>query len=386
MKIRYLLFFVLTTISCTTPENDLFHFDPYKIVPNQIVLSDIADDITYIPLDNTFPIGLYHKIRITNNSIYMSVKDVGMIVFDKDGQNSEIIGNLGRGPGEYLFSMWYAIDPISRMIYILDGVSSHIIKVYSENGNFIREIDLKNFQECFFSEIDFFNNKLFLSEYVIMGKATSNWIVVDTMGNLLSMKKNSVPQFKSPLGNSGGTYELNDRIFYYNAYNDTVFSILPDLTYQASFIISPGEFRLPRTNAFVSEIEQNHNMLLGKILESEQFLIIQYSLYKKSNEIVLFDKTTRKTFLTNLQSDGSGGIENDLDGGMAFLPKSYYSENGREYLVGVIQPFQLKAKVSSDEFKSSVARDPEKKQELEKLAESLNETDNPVLMMVRLKN
>lgn len=41
--------------------------------------------------------------------------------------------------------------------------------------------------------------------------------------------------------------------------------------------------------------------------------------------------------------------------------------------------------IKSLEFENSVPKHPGKKKELEKLANNLNETDNPVLVMVRLK-
>ncbi|MZP67102.1 MAG: hypothetical protein GT597_13230, partial [Bacteroidales bacterium] len=46
---------------------------------------------------------------------------------------------------------------------------------------------------------------------------------------------------------------------------------------------------------------------------------------------------------------------------------------------------KLKEYVASENFKNSKPLYPEKKKELEKLADSLKETDNPVLVMVRLK-
>jgi hypothetical protein len=60
-------------------------------------------------------------------------------------------------------------------------------------------------------------------------------------------------------------------------------------------------------------------------------------------------------------------------------------KNGREYIVGLINPYQIKTLVMNNEFKNSISKYPEKKKELEKLANSLKETDNPVLMIVRLK-
>ena len=63
----------------------------------------------------------------------------------------------------------------------------------------------------------------------------------------------------------------------------------------------------------------------------------------------------------------------------------YYSENEDEFIITLINPFNLKTYVASAEFKSIIPKYPEKKKELIKLADSMKETDNPVLVLVRLK-
>ena len=45
----------------------------------------------------------------------------------------------------------------------------------------------------------------------------------------------------------------------------------------------------------------------------------------------------------------------------------------------------LKNYVAGEEFKKAIVKYPEKKEELRKLADSLKETDNPVLVMVTPK-
>ncbi|MGI5913960.1 MAG: hypothetical protein ACOX5K_04455 [Bacteroidales bacterium] len=50
-----------------------------------------------------------------------------------------------------------------------------------------------------------------------------------------------------------------------------------------------------------------------------------------------------------------------------------------------MSPYELKSHVSGDDFQNSIPKCPEKKKDLEKFANSLEETDNPVLVMVRLK-
>ena len=101
--------------------------------------------------------------------------------------------------------------------------------------------------------------------------------------------------------------------------------------------------------------------------------------------IALIDKAKKKSFLIHLDKNENGGILNDFDGGTEFQPQNYFTENGHEFIVGIINPYQIRARVTSSEFKNANSKYMKKKLEFEKLASSLKETDNPVMMLVRLK-
>ena len=85
------------------------------------------------------------------------------------------------------------------------------------------------------------------------------------------------------------------------------------------------------------------------------------------------------------ERNGSGGLINDLDGGTQFLPRGYFEENGREYLVGLAEPLTLKTHIAGSEFENTVPKFPEKKEALIRLAEKIEGTDNTLLTIVRLK-
>lgn len=382
MKIKYLFYLFLLLTTCKSEDNSLYEFDPRSLGPNEITLSEIADDIIYIPLDNSFPLGLiYDKIKFINNSIYLSAKDVGILVFNKEGKTLRKIGNVGRGPGEYVYNFRFTVDDKTEAVYVWD--SGDIIKVYSKTGEFQRVFSLKEYGDMII-EIESYNSKLFASYEIQNKNVKYKWVVVDSLGKLIKKEKIKSPEFTSSVGGGSGTYKYQDKMSYWNGYfDDTIVSILPDLSEKASFIISPGEHRFPKSRIiYPNEISQY--MLITQIFETDRFLTIQY-IYKEKKDFVLIDKEDYKSFLTNWEFDGSGGILNDIDRGPYFLPKDYYTEIGREYMVGLVFPYQVKILVSSSEFRNSTPRYPEKKKELEKLANSLKETDNPVLMIVRLK-
>ena len=73
---------------------------------------------------------------------------------------------------------------------------------------------------------------------------------------------------------------------------------------------------------------------------------------------------------------------NNFDNGPCFIPRIITEYNNA---VQIINAFELKAYVNSETFKNATPKYPEKKKELEQLANSLDENDNPVLMLVKLK-
>jgi len=381
MKIKYLFYLFLLLTTCKLKDNSLYKFDPRSLHQNVISLSEIADDINYIPLDNRFQLGLiYDNIVFINNSIFLSEKDVGILVFNKEGKIIRKIGGVGRGPGEYVYSYNFTVDEKTETVYIRD--SGNIIKVYSKTGKFLRSFWLKEYGDGI-DAIKSFNSRLFVSFEIQNKNVIYKWAIVDSLGDLIKMQVNKIQPFTSDVTRFIVPYVFENRLTYWNShFTDTVFSIFPDLSEHPLFLISPGEHRYPKSQIIYPN-EVNKYLSILQVFETNRFLAIRY-IYNK-NDFVLIDKANNKSFLTNWEFDGSGGIINDIDDGTSFLPKGYFTENKEDYLFGYLYPYQLKSIVASNEFKTTTPKYPEKKKELEKLANSLKETDNPVLMIVKLK-
>ena len=155
MKSIYVLFFSLFTFSCNSPDDNLYKIDPRTFVENKIILSEIANDIKYIPLDNSFPIGITYTLRITKEYVYLSIKDVGIVQFDRYGKFVRKIGSRGKGPGEFRYGMNFTVDDLTENVYVLDP---GIVKVYSPSGIFLRDILLKEYAGGYgFSSLEIFN-------------------------------------------------------------------------------------------------------------------------------------------------------------------------------------------------------------------------------------
>ena len=348
-------------------------------------MSEIADDISYIILDDSVPIGFINSnIRCISNSIFFSVLDVGILEYNRKGEFKKKIGSIGRGPGEYTSYVDFTVDEKSGTVYIRDR--GGIIIAYSEMGTYSRSFSLPGIADHI-RTIELKDSRIFVFNYLQFEGVKYSWIVLDTLGNIIDKKERSEPIFTSRFSGSYGTYKYRDKLAYWNSYSDTVLSFSPDLSTEVSLLITPGEHRLPKSEVDVSVLSQY--LHVWQIFETNRFFIITCT-YKKPS-LILIEKNGGKSYRSYLEverkgitSDMVGGLENDLDGGTKFLPKGYFEENGREYLIGLVEPVTLETRIAGSEFKNIIPKYPKKKEELERLADNLKDTDNPILVLVRL--
>jgi hypothetical protein len=76
------------------------------------------------------------------------------------------------------------------------------------------------------------------------------------------------------------------------------------------------------------------------------------------------------------------GLINDLDGGPNIWPRTVRDDST---IVSWIEAMKFKKYVTSDAFKNSNPKYPDKKKELEKLVNSIQENDNPIIMLIKVK-
>lgn len=77
MKSNYLIFLLIIVFSCNSPDNSLYVISPPEFIESNITLTEIADDIKFIPLGNSIPLVPF-KYVITPNAIYVSAGTIGI--------------------------------------------------------------------------------------------------------------------------------------------------------------------------------------------------------------------------------------------------------------------------------------------------------------------
>ena len=384
------------------------NFKPFK-------LSDLDAELEYVVLKTTSNSMLLDIRFIDLSDDYVLVSDRDKcLLFDRNGNFISRIGKQGRGPGEN--SAFTQVKILNDKIFLPDGLT-HTINVYNTEGEFINSIKSPG-------EFDV----LISNDW--MPKTDSSFLVnipnhtgheelriakINNNGEII--KKFANTTFFSSHINRGCRhnrqsyfYIQESNLYFKNFLNDTIWQINDDHL-DPVYVLNLGQHGFSfehKTLDYLSYLKKLYEgIFIEKIFGGGDYLwlnidfLTHYPLNfrrpyvhpafgderEENYKIIgLFNKKKDDFFLvapSNIKEQlEPTGIENDIDGGINFMPR--YAVNDK-LIVSWFEAYQLKMYVASEAFKNSTPKFPEKKKELEELAASLDENDNPVLMLVKLK-
>lgn len=348
-------------------------YDAISKPEKTILLSDIASDIQYIPLETTTDalIGGGYDITFTGDAIIASsTADNSFYHFDKHGKYKNKIGKKGQGPGEYNLGLFYFLDFNKRHFYTHDWNDTYC---YSYEGEFLKKIKTPNLNmgvaEMFGNDMIVYSNDLYY------GKNIEPYQLY-----VISLNGKPVYKFKGPI-EEGKKYGLNltTRDYMYVFKGDTYFKpALENKVYK----ISPAtpkkksigwDFYTKNKDVDVTRNELNprnrmKSISIFRLKETDNYLFVLYGLEEKTY-VGMYDKN-KKNF-QNIK------IADDLSGGIDFVPSGKSPEG---YLINAYFPKALK-----ENKKHGTGKLPNRVDELKKLLKGMNEEDNPILIVVTLK-
>jgi hypothetical protein len=389
-----ILILSLVAFSCKIEQNKdrkaVMVFDLKKLPDASIIkLSDLGfTDIEYVPLESneqcmisgTEDLLTGNKFIIGERN-YIIQRYTTILEFNTDGSFITRIGTKGRGPNEFTAAHDVKIDPNSKEIYLLAGWQKKFF-VYSENGKIIRTFPIT------FSPSDFHfigDNILCYSENH-MGDIQNSYTLIDKTGKVIKYYPNKYP-FKNhdAYGITGENlfYKFDNKLFKKEVYSDTIYSYNNE-KFAPHMIIQVGDKLITpqaRTEFDSRYLAENFIIPLN-LFEFGDFVYYEFVYTFALPKVLIYSFIGSKRNSFKALINTKQGIKNDLDGGPNILPKTIKDDNT---VIGWVDALKLKAHVASDAFKNSTPKYPEKKKELEKLAERLKDTDNPVLVLLRLK-
>ena len=384
-----IILLIITSCQNSNPkaENPIIKFDLKKLPKiTNVKLSDLGFvDIEYIPLETNETCMISYIMDIKFGKGFFLVQSFNKIIrFQDDGLFTTKIGTEGRGPNEFTHIHDFDIDKKNQNIYLVSAWQKRFF-VYSDHGEFIRTF------QCPQSNTSFKTSEDGILCYNINSFANveSSYNLIDNNGRIIKSFPNKYPW---KLVQSGTAifdhenifYRFNNRLLKKEIYSDTVY-LFDNMNFKPYLVIEQGE-KLLTTKArsdFNSEYLFENFITQNNLFEFGDYIFYEFGYGYKighKNFYYGFIGSKKEGFQTLISEEN--GITNDLDGGPNIWPKTI--KDGKT-IIGWIDAIQLKTHIASEAFKNSKPNYPEKKKELEKLANSLKETDNPVLMLVRLK-
>ena len=388
--LKSILIISLFVMSCQNANNmnekQIKIFD-LKVLPKitEIKLSELGFiDIEYIPLETIehSVISKINEIHVGNN--YFLIKFLNQILkFQSNGSFVTKIGTEGRGPNEYLVAHDVDIDIKNQNIYLVDGWAKRFY-VYSETGKFIRSFPGP--MNTHYFKITEQGILCYSTNYI--ANIEDSYNLIDTLGRIIKSIPNKYPwkivQKGTAIFYENLFYRFDNKLFKKEIYSDTVY-VFEKLDFKPHLVIEQGEKLL--TTQARSDFEATY-LFENYISQKNLFEFGDYIYYEFMYDFRIGVNNILRGFIgskkDNFQAliNSEQGFTNDLDGGPNIWPRTIKDNNS---IISWIDPIQLKTHVASEAFKNSVPKYPEKKKELEKLANSLKETDNPIIMIVRLK-
>ena len=271
---------------------------------------------------------------------------------------------------------------ITNYIYVLARWQNKIF-VYSESGVLIRKIQIPfpatAFRFCRDGILCYCENH--------MSNIENSYFLIDSIGTILKTFPNRYPfKFNDAAGFRGENlfYNYNGNLFKKEIYSDTVYMFenqmfLPHISIQVGNKLLTTDVRSKHDGLYICE----NYVYPRNLFEFADYIYYDFCYSIKIPDDVLVYRFIGSKINNSFKLiDYDEGIINDLDGGPNIFPKTLYDNNT---IISVVDAIKLKNHVNSDLFQLSNPLYPEKKKELEKIAEKISMVDNPILIMVSLK-
>jgi hypothetical protein len=368
-------------------------------------LSDFAENIEYIPLQTTEGslIGSFTlKLLNIDNRIYIQNGgfDGEILCFDLDGNYLFKINNKGRGPEEYDFITDFDISSDNKILTIVSSSNKKLVTYGVSDTGFIfkRSIRLVEPAPWRVSLVPG-SDKAFMAIPTWLGNEPTLSLLINAFGDTIQFKPNCYKYTKIQTGQGESrsiqgllAYTTGNIVCFKEEFSDTVFyvdvknnSFIPRIIFDTH-----GTLFTPEMKGGSEKIENNSTTYIPKIFETSKYVFYWYYTVIVEQKIVnlygfLFDKQANTKYKFDVGKDRNITLKDDLSGGPDFNIEFRDNRCSNGKLFSFVEALTLKKYIDSENFKDAKVRDPKKKSELKRLADSLEETDNPVLIAVTLK-
>ena len=319
-------------------------------------------------------------------------------VFDRTGKFYNTLSRKGRGPEEY--TSINSIDTYKNNIIIL---TFHNIIEYSFDGKFIKSLPVKKEEFCNgYGDIKKLDDNHYLLITMPDSKNQNKYsaIIIDSSAKIQLLFNYPKTEIEIAKNRKGRVKGLDNPVIFSNKSLGIVvtgndqFIMSHDKEYaniDTIYRITYGKYKITADNIRSCNERSKHINQYGQILESNNHIFFNLNLRSLAHKpmkmirrggkgsVMLFpfscavyDKRDGSFRLIDQPEDYQKGFIEDFEGGPAFWP-NYISED--EYMVSFVNASEFIEHAQTHKVSAK----------FKKIADGLKDTDNPVLVMVKLR-
>jgi len=388
MKKKLFFFALLSYFSICYPaaQNVVkIEVNPKELLYGECKLNDLVESIEYTPLETNDKclIGQIANFDITERYIvvYCS-KSEKIYLFHRNGRFICQVGSRGGGPGEYLNITGLFIDEIRNRIIIMSRYQRKQLN-YDLKGKFTddKSMDEKTADGLYRR---MYNDHFFINTLNYNGNVPFAYEIRDFNLQLITENIKTV-YFENPIITMIGSphnYIYNNKIHTKElSLNDTIYTIENDYSFKPKYIINAGRYEVTKDLRAESDgptfLKRSQDYVsFREFYETKDKLLIHYHFGNAISYYAYFDNNSRKT----LYFKSEYGIPNDYDGGLDFWPK----RQDNQYCISFYDAYKIKEhKGNNNQLKPKGSA--ETISRFEQIYQNLDEEDNPVMVIVKLK-
>lgn len=352
------------------------------------LISEIADTAYYFkPIAyNDILIDKIIKVEKNDSLYFIQDKTHHLFVYRQSGKLKGTIGNIGRGPNEYIEISDFAINPRIDEIAVLDGTLKKVC-FYNSNGKLINTIKVNHFD----SQIRYLDSCTIITYTNMVVESLNNHFLFNLIktNGAQDRKIHNVASEKIPVNSPVLTFEMiknyYDTIYYFDNINNVFYhvdydTLVPILNLDFGKFNMPRNFLLPEKFPTPEDFQNMSSFLsIHWFLETNSYFFFKALLHKRL-KLFAIDKKTYKVLIPNVNWRAfEQGFLNDLAGGGIFWPEGSFT-NGELY--STVDPYKL-----NDLLKQSIfigyGIDTKK---LEQEIINIPELSNPWIQIIKLKD
>jgi hypothetical protein len=366
------VFFAFKKNIIDTPIIDLSSDLPKK----SLAISDIANDITYVPLQTTSDVllGAIQHIEYYKNMLLILDKQDILYFFDaQNGQFIRKINRKGQGPGEYIRLKRFVISNSGTLLLFDDY--RHVLLEYTTDGLYTG----KSIKVGGASNIEVMGDLFVMNineELINFNPSVSHKLFIKNDTSIISqylpVNRSVIPQKQPPFVFNSYFCHFGEELLYYEPFDYNIYSVCKDsLSVKYKFFLGNNE--LKRSDTYDLQTyrdKRQYKLSFNSFIETKQFLFVKATFRNKST-IIAFDKKGNEAY--TIESKGSACFENDKDGVLKLLPSLFYSDGK---IINVFEANTIK-EISISNINNNKYGD-----NLKKIIKSINEDDNPVLVIM----